>query len=95
MNIYLFQMEYVKGRTNKEYQLIFAKKPLEMKELRDPDRVTAFLKEKLMKEYVIECGIDEGHSLVDIQREFLSEETYDDVNLLEGSNPDRMTNSKH
>ncbi|VDK75608.1 unnamed protein product [Litomosoides sigmodontis] len=89
------RMEYTKGRTNKEYQLIFAKKPLEMRELRDPNEVAAFLEEKLMKEYVIERSIDDGHSLVDIQHEFLHDKTYDDTNLLEGSNSDCMTNSKH
>uniref|UniRef100_A0A1I7V567 Methyltransf_11 domain-containing protein n=1 Tax=Loa loa TaxID=7209 RepID=A0A1I7V567_LOALO len=74
------RMEYVKGMTNKEYQLIFAKKPLEIRELRDPDKVAIYLKNKIMKEYIIERGIDEGHSLVEIQQEFLDDETYDDVN---------------
>uniref|UniRef100_A0A0R3RR13 Methyltransf_11 domain-containing protein n=1 Tax=Elaeophora elaphi TaxID=1147741 RepID=A0A0R3RR13_9BILA len=88
------RMEYVKGKTNKEYQLIFAKKPLEIRELRDPDEVSAFLENKLMKEYVIERSIDEGHSLVEIDREFLSGKTYDDVKLLEGSKSGRITGSK-
>uniref|UniRef100_A0A1I8EY00 Uncharacterized protein n=1 Tax=Wuchereria bancrofti TaxID=6293 RepID=A0A1I8EY00_WUCBA len=77
------RMEYIKGMTSKEYQLIFAKKPLEIKELRDPD-----------KEYNIERGIDEGHSLVEIEQKFLHDETYDDVKLLEESKPNRISSSK-
>lgn len=92
---YYLQMEYIKGKTNKEYQLIFAKKPLEVRELRDPDKVAAFLENKLMKEYIIECGIDAGHSLVEIEQEFLHDKTFNDTKLLEGSKSDRITSSKH
>ncbi|VIO88300.1 regulatory protein, putative [Brugia malayi] len=88
------RMEYIKGMTSKEYQLIFAKKPLEIKELRNPDKVAAYLKNKLMKEYIIERGIDEGHSLVEIEQGFLHDETYDDVRLLEESKPNHITSSK-
>ncbi|MCP9257311.1 Methionine--tRNA ligase, mitochondrial [Dirofilaria immitis] len=42
------KMEYIKGRTNKEYQLIFAKKPLEIKDSRDPDEVAAYLENKCL-----------------------------------------------
>ncbi|CAG9536801.1 unnamed protein product [Cercopithifilaria johnstoni] len=88
------RMEYIKGKTNKEYQLIFAKKPLEIRELRDPDKVAAFLENKLMKEYIIECGIDEGHSLVEMEQEFLRNKIYDDVKLLEESKPGGIVSSK-
>uniref|UniRef100_A0A8R1XYY1 Methyltransf_25 domain-containing protein n=1 Tax=Onchocerca volvulus TaxID=6282 RepID=A0A8R1XYY1_ONCVO len=91
------RMEYIKGTTNKEYQLILAKKPLEIKELRDPDEVAAYLENKLMKEYVIECGIDQGHSLVEIEREFLCDKIHNNVKLLgenKESKPFRLTSSK-
>lgn len=87
-------MEYIKGTTNKEYQLIFAKKPLEIRDLRDPDEFAVYLENKLMKEYIIERAIDEGHSPVESELEFLRNKNYDDVKLLKGNEPDRITSSK-
>lgn len=86
-------MDYVKGKTNKEYQLIFAKKPLEIKELRDPNKYAAYLENKVMNEYIVERSIDEGYSL-EIQGEFLRDETFDDVELLKGSKPNRLPSSE-
>lgn len=79
------QMEYIKGMTKKEYQLIYAKKPLETEELRDPDEVSAFLESRFYREYIIDRGIDEGRSLAEIERELSCDKTGDNIKLLEAN----------
>ncbi|VDK29835.1 unnamed protein product [Gongylonema pulchrum] len=79
----LLQMEYIKGTARKEYQVIYARKPLEAKELRDPDEVEAFLQSRLTREYIIERGIDEGLSLPEIERELAFDKSDDKVPQLD------------
>ncbi|VDN03151.1 unnamed protein product [Thelazia callipaeda] len=90
----IFQMEYIKGRTSSEYQLITAKKPLQIKDLRDPDVVAAYLESKFLREYFIERSIDDGHSVVDVEKELLSDE-FDDIRSVEDSKPTLIGKNKH
>lgn len=63
------KVEYVDSGVGTEYQMIIARKPAVVDDRRDPEAVSRWLEGKLMFDYVLDKGIEEGESTIDVQRQ--------------------------